>query len=271
MNRQPRLLVALDIDGTIVPDGSLDIPDETVTTVRDLAADGHHVVLSTGRSLVGTLPIARALGLTSGAIVCSNGAVTARLDPAVPRGCRVVKAHNFAVGPVLTTVRRILFGVQVGVEVVGWGYEVTRLFGPSEVNGAQRIMSLDRLARVRTPRMILRAPSVLDLADDLRGLGVTATPAAADWLDVTPGGVSKASALDLVRQALGVGRDATVGVGDGLNDLPVFEWAAYAVAMGQASDAVTAAADEVTGPIEEQGLVPVLRTLISTPLPARAR
>lgn len=74
--------------------------------------------------------------------------------------------------------------------------------------------------------MILRAPAILDLAGDLHRAGVTATPAAGDWRDITPGGVSKASALELVRQAVGVATDRTTAVGDGLNDLPAFGWAA---------------------------------------------
>ncbi|GAA4716968.1 HAD-superfamily hydrolase, subfamily IIB [Promicromonospora umidemergens] len=162
--------------------------------------------------------------------------------------------------------RKTLLDVQIAVEEVGWGYHVTRLFGAGEVNGAQRIATVDQIARYRTPRMILRAPAILDLAGDLRRLGLTATPADGDWLDVTPGSVSKASALEHVRDTLGVAREFTIGVGDGLNDLPMFAWAARAVAMGQACDVVIEAADHVTGTIDEQGLVAVLRALAPTPV-----
>ncbi|MEU4364276.1 HAD family hydrolase [Promicromonospora sp. NPDC023987] len=259
-------LVALDIDGTIVPSGSVEVPHDTARAVRDVVTAGHHVVLCTGRSLVGAMPITRALGLTTGTVVCSNGAVTVRLDPALPGGYEVTKTFTFAAGSAIALVRKCLLGVQIAVEEVGWGYHVTRLFGAGEVNGAQRIATVDQIARYRTPRMILRAPAILDLAGDLRRLGLTATPADGDWLDVTPGSVSKASALEHVRDTLGVARELTVGVGDGLNDLPMFAWAAYAVAMGQARAVVIEAADHVTGTIDEQGLVPVLRALVPTPV-----
>ena len=261
-------LVALDIDGTIVPKGSLEVPGDTVAAVRDVVAAEHHVVLSTGRSLVGVLPILDALGLTKGTVICSNGSVTARLDAALPGGYEVTKAFTFVTGPAINLVRKTLPGVQIGVEEVGWGYYVTRLFGPSEVNGAQRIATVDQLVRSYTPRMILRAPAILDLAGDLRRLGLTATPADGDWLDITPGSVSKASALEHVRKTLGIARECTIGVGDGLNDLPMFAWAARSVAMGQARDVVLEAADHVTGTIDEQGLVPVLRALVPTPVAA---
>jgi hydroxymethylpyrimidine pyrophosphatase-like HAD family hydrolase len=259
-------LVALDIDGTIVRSGSLEVPDDTAQAVQDVVTVGHHVVVSTGRSLVGALPITRALGLTNGTVVCSNGAVTARLDPALPGGYEVTKTFTFAAGAAIALVRKALLGVQIAVEEVGWGYHVTRLFGADEVNGAQRIATVDQISCCRTPRMILRAPAILDLAGDLRRLGLTVTPVDGDWLDVTPGGVSKASALEQVRKSLGIAQELTIGVGDGLNDLPMFAWAARAVAMGQARDVVIEAADDVTGTIDEQGLVPVLRALVPTPV-----
>lgn len=143
---------------------------------------------------------------------------------------------------------------------------MARLFGAGEVNGAQRIATVDQIARFRTPRMILRAPAILDLAGDLRRLGLTVSPVDGDWLDVTPGGVSKASALEQVRKSLGIAQELTIAVGDGLNDLPMFTWAARSVAMGQARDVVIEAADDATGTIDEQGLVPVLRALVPTPV-----
>ena len=44
--------------------------------VQEVADAGVHVVLSTGRSLVATMPVLEPLGLTHGYAVCSNGAVT---------------------------------------------------------------------------------------------------------------------------------------------------------------------------------------------------
>ncbi len=73
-------LVALDIDGTLVgPDGM--VPPDVLDAVRRARAAGAHVVLATGRTFTGTQPVAEQLGLDSGWLVCSNGAVTATLDP----------------------------------------------------------------------------------------------------------------------------------------------------------------------------------------------
>ncbi|GAA2239908.1 hypothetical protein GCM10010413_47080 [Promicromonospora sukumoe] len=56
-----RVLVALDIDGTLI-DGDRRVPAGTVEALDLVRAAGHEVVLATGRSLAGLLPIATRLG-----------------------------------------------------------------------------------------------------------------------------------------------------------------------------------------------------------------
>jgi len=74
--------------------------------------------------------------------------------------------------------------------------------------------------------------------------------------------VSKASALEQVRRRLRVEPGDTVAVGDQRNDLEMLQWAARGVAMGNAPDEVKAVADEVTLSVTDDGLVPILRSLI---------
>ncbi|MFC8798973.1 HAD family hydrolase [Promicromonospora sp. NPDC057138] len=70
-----RHLLALDIDGTLLGhDGK--VPAGTVDALDLVRAAGHEVVLATGRSLVGLMPIATRLGLTQGFAVSSNGTMT---------------------------------------------------------------------------------------------------------------------------------------------------------------------------------------------------
>jgi hydroxymethylpyrimidine pyrophosphatase-like HAD family hydrolase len=255
-----RALVALDIDGTLLG-ADMTVPAVTVEAVRDARRSGHHVVLASGRSLVGVLPVAGRLGFDQGWVVASNGAVVARTGDAVPGGYRLEKIYTFDVEPVIRLARASFPGVQVGVEEIGWGYRVNRLFERGLVNGQQRRVSDTELWNVPAPRVILRAAGVSALLEPLRDLGVTPSPAGPDWIDVTPSGLSKATALERVRERIGVDRDRTVAVGDGANDLEMLAWAARGVAMGHAPAAVIDAADEVTGTVEEHGVVAVLRTL----------
>jgi hydroxymethylpyrimidine pyrophosphatase-like HAD family hydrolase len=253
-------LVALDIDGTLSA-GGMTVPAVTVEAVEDARRAGHHVVLASGRSLVGVLPVAHRLGIDPGWVVASNGAVVARVGDALPGGFRLEKMHAFDVEPVIRLARAALPAVQVGVEEIGWGYRVDRLFDRRLVNGEQRRVPDTELWNVPASRVILRAAGVLDLIEPLRALGVTPTPAGPDWLDVTPRDVSKATALERIRERIGVDPRWTLAVGDGVNDLEMIAWAARGVAMGHAPAAVVAAADEVTGTLEEHGVATVLRAL----------
>lgn len=253
-------LVALDIDGTLVGTGAA-VPAVTAEAVRTVRRSGHHVVLASGRSLVGVLPVARQLGIDQGWVVASNGAVLARVGRVLPGGYQLETVHSFDVEPVVRLARAALPTVQVGVEEVGRGYRVDRVFEPGLVNGRQRCVPDAELWETPAPRVILRAAGAADLLEPLRALGVTPTPAGPGWVDVTPTRLSKATALERVRERIGVGVRSTVAVGDGVNDLEMLAWAARGVAMGHAPAAVLAAADEVTGTLEEHGVVAVLRTL----------
>lgn len=270
-SRPAHVLVALDIDGTLTPDGAITVPDQTVSAVAHARAAGHHVVLASGRSLVGILPVAARLALTDSYVVASNGAVTARLTAGAPGGYEIVAAHTLDARLVIDLARGIVPSVQIGVEDVGWGYGVSATFPGGTVNGRQRLCLVDELASMSAPRVILQGLGVTELLlERVRALGFTAHPASPDWIDVTPQG-SKATALELVRRALGVDPIHTVAVGDGVNDLEMLAWAARGVAMGHAPAAVRAAADEVTGSLAEHGVVEVLTSLLSAPISEATR
>jgi HAD superfamily hydrolase (TIGR01484 family) len=255
------MLIALDVDGTLVPEGTIDVPPITADAVQDVVAAGHHVVLSTGRSLAGVLPVAASLGLTSGWLVCSNGAVTARLASNTPSGYEIVDMLTLDVAPVVALARELVAEVEIAAEDTGQGYHVTRTFEPGSLNGRQYLVTHHELPAT-TPRLVLRAPGITTtLLHQLRVLGVTATPASDQWLDVTPPLVSKATALYRVRRRLGVHPDRTFAIGDAINDLPAFKWAARSIAMGQASADVRAAADVTTGTLDQHGAATVLEAI----------
>jgi hydroxymethylpyrimidine pyrophosphatase-like HAD family hydrolase len=260
-------LVALDIDGTLLQyDGSLS--DAVRAAVRDVVAAGHHVVLSSGRSLVAMTPVAEELGLTSGWMVCSNGAVTVRLDPAVAGGYEVEHAATFDPEPALRLLSRHLPHARFAVEDVGVGFRLNELFPDGELGGEQHVVGLDELWDEEVTRVVVRAPEATsaefqELVDQLGLDDVTYSVGWTAWMDIAPKGVTKASGLERVRQRLGVPREHTLAVGDGHNDLEMLAWAARGVAMGHADEQVRAAADEVTLPVDEDGAAVTLRTLLA--------
>ncbi|MBD5785906.1 HAD hydrolase family protein [Cellulosimicrobium terreum] len=237
---------------------------DAVGALRDA---GHHVVLASGRSLVAMTSVAQALGIERGWLVASNGAVTVRLDPDEPGGYVVEDVVTFDPGPALRLLREHLPGARYAVEDVGVGFRLNELFPDGELDGVHRVVEFDELWSGEVTRVVVRAPEStsgdfhalvehLGLDDVTYAVGWTA------WMDLAPLGVTKATALEQVRRTLHVQPHRTVALGDGRNDVEMLQWAARGVAMGHADDVVRGAADEVTGPIADDGAVPVLRSLL---------
>ncbi|WP_369374468.1 HAD family hydrolase [Promicromonospora sp. Populi] len=258
-----RTLVALDIDGTLVDDGNK-IPSGTVDALDLVRAAGHEIVLATGRSLIGLMPIAVRLGLTDGWGVCSNGALTVRLDRSAPSGFDVVTARTFYPGPVIRRAMEMVPVVRIAVEEVGWGWRTNTPFEPGELNGQQKLVPLGDLVAQPATRVVLVGPGIRRFTDALQATGVTVTPMGPDWLDVGARDVNKAVALDGVRMGLDIPAERTLAIGDGVNDLDMLTWAARSVAMGHAPAIVRSAADETTGTIDQAGALSVLTSLVPT-------
>lgn len=262
----PDLLVCLDIDGTVLGhDGSLS--PRVHEAVAAHAEAGTHVVLATGRSIPAVVPVAHWLGLTRGWAVCSNGAVTIRLDPDLPGGFEVVQVVTFDAGPAVRALLAEEPGVLVAVEDVGVGFRVTAPFPAGELLAPTQVVDVEELLAEPVARVTLRAPGkeshlFHDLVERSGLHGVAYAVGWTAWLDLTPEGISKASALEGIRERLGVEESRTVAAGDGQNDREMLTWASLGVAMGSADAGTIEVADAVTGHVEEDGLVDVLQALL---------
>ncbi|SEJ66895.1 HAD family hydrolase [Demequina mangrovi] len=259
-------LVGVDIDGTLMHWGG-EISDPVAEAVERARMCRNHVILATGRNIMGMLPVAERLGLRRGWAVCSNGAVTVRLNPRATGGYDIVEKVTFNPRAALELIREEMPDAFFAVEDLGVGFLVNREFPHGELVGRQRVASFDELCHDEATRVVIRAPGVdVDHFDDLVhriGLNdVTYAVGYSAWLDLTPPGVTKASALEALRRQLGVYPDHTVAVGDGNNDISMLEWAGQSAAMGTAPDHVKAVADEVLGSVEEDGVLTLLDRLI---------
>lgn len=73
-------------------------------------------------------------------------------------------------------------------------------------------------------------------------------------LEITAAGVTKGGAVAWLAEELGVGRSRTVAFGDSGNDLSMVDAVGCFVAMGNATDEVKAAADDITATIDDDGV-----------------
>lgn len=259
-------LIALDLDGTTITHAGVLRP-AVREAVQAVAATGMHIVVATGRSIVATTPILDALGLTTGYVVCSNGAVTLALDPDEPQGYQILETVTFDPAPALALLRDSWPDAVIAVEELGVGFKVSAPFPDGELDGELRVVSWDELVADPVTRVTFRSPTGTsedfeELAERIGLHEVNYNIGFTAWMDINPEGVSKGSALELLRRRLEVEPMHTVAVGDQRNDLEMLQWAARGVAMGNAPEEVKAVADEVTGHVDEDGLVPVLRALL---------
>lgn len=260
-------LIALDLDGTTITHAGVLRP-AVREAVQAVAATGMHIVVATGRSIVATTPILDALGLTTGYVVCSNGAVTLALDPDEPQGYQILETVTFDPAPALALLRDSWPDAVIAVEELGVGFKVSAPFPDGELDGELRVVSWDELVADPVTRVTFRSPTGTsedfeELAERIGLHEVNYNIGFTAWMDINPEGVSKGSALELLRRRLEVEPMHTVAVGDQRNDLEMLQWAARGVAMGNAPEEVKAVADEVTGHVDEDGLVPVLLSLLS--------
>ena len=272
MSNQPiaqgddRWLIALDVDGTLVHDDGYMSPAVAAEVAR-VRALGHEVVIATGRSAANTIPVIRDLAIDGGEAVCSNGAVTVRIDHNHPRGFEPIEVISFDPRTVLTELIEYLPDAHFAVEELDGSYKFHKPFPAYALGDVNEETPLEDLMQNPVSRVVVLSPGH-DLEDFLAlvkqaglhsvsyAIGYTA------WLDISPQGVSKATALERIRANQNIRPDQVVVVGDGRNDVHMFAWAqaggGIAYAMGQGPEDVRAQATAVTSTVEDDGVARVL-------------
>ncbi|WP_460682552.1 HAD family hydrolase [Nesterenkonia populi] len=259
-------MLCLDVDGTIV-----DHDGHMTEAVRDAGraavAEGHTVVISTGRSLLATLPIIETFGITHGYAVCSNGGVTLRIDTSLLDNYEVIDRQVFNPAEALETLAERLPTARFAIETSAGRFIATERFEDRSFGLVAEPVSFKDMKRSEAVRLVVNSDdsTAQEFADAVRSIGLQGVSYAVGWsawLDVAAQGVTKASSLEVLRNRLDAPHEATIAVGDGLNDVEMLRWAHRGVAMGQAIDEVKDAADDVAGSVYEDGLAEVLQSVL---------
>lgn len=261
-----RKLIALDVDGTLV-DHEGQMSDEVRAAASAVVEAGHETVIATGRSLGATLPIIQKIGLTRGHAVCSNGGVTLRIDvDEFEDGYEIVNRVVFDPRPALVALRKSLPTAKFALEDDEGRFLSTERFQDASFGAEAESVDFDRMLRARAVRVVVfstdsTAEEFGEAVESIGLHGVTYSVGWTAWLDIAAAGVTKASALELVRRTVGIDPSDTVAIGDGRNDIEMLSWAARGVAMGQAPEEVLAVASEVTASVYDDGAAKILRSL----------
>ena len=268
----PRL-VASDLDGTLLRDDGT-VSARTVAALAALADVGIELVLVTARPprWVDDLTFVPAHGV----VICVNGAVV--YDVAHARVLEHRAMGDDVVRALAADLRRALPDAAFAAERPGGLATETRYRGhhpvPGEVVRADRIEdTLDGC----TVKLLVRSAATPDAelvaAVDrvLAGRAVVLHSGADGLAEVHHPAVSKAAALERWAAARGIAAAEVWAFGDMPNDLPMLHWAGRSFAVANAHPTVLAAADEVCGANELDGVAAVLESLVAGLVAGRRR
>lgn len=264
-----RMLIALDIDGTVLLEDDTLSPG-VVEAVADAHSAGHEVMLATGRSWNSTHGIMRRLDIRPEYAVCSNGAVIMRRVGADDADeYELAHVETFDPTAVLTLLGEHLAGAHFLVELADGTRLFTDYLDDWNLEGANKV-TFAELSDQPVCRVVVVAPEQTDqdFLELVERIGLTQVSYAIGWtawLDIAPQGVDKSTALELVRGWLGIAPDRVLVMGDGRNDIEMMQWAVRnggrAIAMHQGPPEVHAAAGEVGLSVTEGGVAAILRSL----------
>lgn len=263
----PYKLVATDLDGTLLRSDE-SVSPRTRAALKAVCAQGAAHIVVTGRSVPWTSHILDGLGY-DGLAVCCQGAQVYHAGE--HRLLTSVTLDRRLAGLAVATIEGEFGPLAMAAALDGIDGEVLIAPGFQERAGklpARYVKDTAELWAAPLSKLYLQHPQLTDdemtqaakrLAGDLVGI----LHSGPGIVEMVPLGLHKAKGLALAARRLGVHARETIAFGDMPNDLPMFAWAAYGVAMANAHEELRAVADEVTASHEDDGVAVVLEKLLA--------
>ncbi|GAA1992204.1 HAD family hydrolase [Kitasatospora viridis] len=261
----PFRLIATDLDGTLLT------PEDTVSQrtraalATAVAAGAVHIVV-TGRSASWARPVLDQIGYR-GLAVCSQGAQVYDAGEHRLLTSMTLDRRLAAVALEKLTAELGPLAVAAGQDGLDGAVLATadyRLSNPDLP--VQRVAGTAELLALPISKLYVQHPELTDdqlvsAGQQVLGQLVTTVLAGPGIVELLPLGLSKATGLAVAARRLGLTAAETIAFGDMPNDLPMFRWAGYGVAMANAHPDLLAVADEVTASNAADGVAEVLERL----------
>lgn len=263
----PVRLIATDLDGTFFgPDHRPEA--RSVAALNAAQAAGIVCVAITGRGHLGGIKRAGSTGALFDWFIGSNGGHRVNLHSREIEENLLFENHDVA------GIRRRLVdhdpALAYGWETIDrqlWEQPFLELF-PTDLGGAPRANGhIVTDTPTEVGKMFVAHPEheMADLVGYVEphvGGGHNVTTSGITFIEITPIGADKGSALARLCKRLDIVAEEVVAFGDNMNDLTMLEWAGRGIAMGNALDPVKEVADEVTSTNIEFGVARVLEELV---------
>ncbi|AWI09857.1 Cof-type HAD-IIB family hydrolase [Ereboglobus luteus] len=243
-------LAAIDIDGTLIHNPSLIISEANRNAIARMQDAGIEIALASGRHHASMLPfVAQLSGLRW--MVSSQGCEVSDISR------REVLEKVFI--PASVAQQAITLGRSLGYAIAVYADDgIYRLDAPEKIE-AYAGLDGGKITEI-TDAQALEKPllKVMWTGDENSMTGIETMPELAT-LDAThvrthtylyeflPSGVTKGTGVARLAAHLGISADETIAFGDAENDIPLFQWAGFSVAMPSRWPAARAAAT-ITAP-----------------------
>src|ERR1035437_4828382 len=251
----PVRLVAIDMDGTLLPTFSKAVSTRNTQAIRAAQLAGITVVVATGRRTAYTAPLLEDVSLRADMpLITSNGAVIrtlggeridrSHMESRVARGlCGLLRPFGALVFTfdrpgrgelVLEDLDQAHGRIALWIEANRNAIEVVKPLEKGLLDGDNPIQGMvaGGLSRIRKAEEALKAS---EWAADCACVRTEYPGRDLSILDLLPVGVSKGRALERLAGHLGIGRKETMAIGDNWNDVDMLEWAGQGVMMGNAA------------------------------------
>lgn len=258
-------LIASDLDGTLF--GADHVPEpRTVAAVNALVDSGVVFAAVTGRSYFGGAERVTGPGVRADWFIGSNGGHRLNLQTNMLEERLVFSANH--INEITAALNDELDGVGVSFEhTSGFSYNdaFVRKF-PETFDGKPRTASAvpftsDDIGKIFVAHSNMTNHELIAATKPLVPAGTHVTTSGISFVEFTPQGADKGSALSRLCAQLQIDATEVIAFGDNDNDLTMLAWVGRGVAMANASENVLAAGHEVTATNVEFGVAQVLEAL----------
>ncbi len=260
--------VALDFDGTLLNEHH-HITPRTVKVLKKLQESGIIIILCSGRNISQMNFVAEKIEADKydTYIVSDNGGVITELKDGVRKVLRNSKFKQSELKEIFKVVdgktktlvafndgKRYLHKLNISEMIRAYRSfrEVSKVGLPKE---ASKILCIDEVSKVEK---IYESVKV-DVHAKFPHLNVFRS--VPRLIEITPEGSTKGDGLKIIFEREGWNLEELIVMGDGENDISMFQVAGHAVAMGNAFDTVKAEADVICGTNDDEGVAEYLEQI----------
>ena len=285
----PVKLVAIDIDGTLLPSTGTEISPRNRRALLEAEAAGIEVVIATGRRQAYSIPLLLPVGLKPATVlITSNGAVTRTLEgeridrvtlpvETARELCPILRQFGGTTvftfdreGPgelVLESIEQLQGRIAMWVEANRRWIEEIRPLERAFDSGEPPVQGMvcGTIAEMQRAELWLSASEISRRIEMHR----TEYPKRdLTILDILPPGCSKGVALDRLARHRGIARKSIMAIGDNFNDLEMLRISGQPVVMASGAPELVAMAGQMDWRIapsnDEDGVAQVLESALES-------